>query len=196
MSSTANSDTTRLLIEWSEGNDGALDLLLPRVYSELRRIAVGYLRHERQDHTLETSALIHEAYLRLIDQRQVSWQNRTHFLGIAARMMRRVLVDHARRQGYAKRGGDAVRVALSEAVSAAHERPPYLVALDEALGDLENLDSQQAQIVELRYFGGLTIEEIATVLDVSVSTVTRKWRLAKAWLYRTLEPEDSGTRSE
>ncbi|MEM7585293.1 MAG: sigma-70 family RNA polymerase sigma factor [Acidobacteriota bacterium] len=181
------SDTTRLLIAWSQGDQQALDRLMPRVYDELRQIALGYLRREREDHTLQTSALIHEAFLRLIDQQQVSWRNRAHFLGIAARMMRRVLVDHARHQGYVKRGGDQVRVALSDANAPIAQRPPYLVALDEALQELEQADPQQAHIVELRYFGGLTLEEIATVLDVSVSSVTRKWRLAKAWLYRTLE---------
>ena len=193
MCATENlSETTRLLLQWREGDDDAVHELLPRVYDELKRIAAGYLRHEKKDHTLQTSGLIHEAYFRLIDQQQVDWQNRAHFLGIAARMMRRVLVDHARRRDFAKRGGGAVHLALDDVTPAQQGKSPDLVALDHALDDLERLDPVQAQVVEMRYFGGLTIDEIAVALDVSVSTVTRKWRLAKAWLYDALKEGAGG----
>ena len=186
------SETTRLLLQWREGDDEAVHELLPRVYDELRRIAAGYLRHEKKDHTLQTSGLVHEAFFRLIDQQQVDWQNRAHFLGIAARMMRRVLVDHARHRGFAKRGGGAVHVALEDVTPVQGEKSPDLIALDHALEELERLDPVQAQIVEMRYFGGLNLDEISVALDVSVSTVTRKWRLAKAWLYDALKSSVGG----
>ncbi len=181
------SETTRMLVAWCEGDETVQGALMARVYDELSRIASGYLRHERLDHTLEASALVHEAYMRLIDQKAVSWRNRAHFLGTAAQMMRRILVDYARRRHFAKRGGSLSPIPLEDvAILAAVERAPDLVALDEALVVLSELDPQQARIVDMRYFGGLTAQEIAAAEDISVATVTRKWQLAKAWLYRRL----------
>ena len=156
------------------------------VYDELCQLAAAYLRRERADHTLDAPALVHEAYLRLIDQRRVQWRNRAHFFGIAAQAMRRILVDHARRRCYAKRGGDRERFALDDALFISAQRAPELVALDDALKSLEALDADQAKIVELRYFAGLTTGEIATLLDSSSRTVTRRWRMARAWLFQEL----------
>lgn len=183
-------EVTRLLLAWSDGDEHALADLMPRVYDELRSLAASYLRRERPGHTLQTSALVHEAYLRLVDQTRVRWHDRRHFFGIAAQAMRRVLVDHARGHLYAKRGGGARRLSLDEALTAAAESAPELVALDEALDRLAAADPQQAKIVELRFFGGLTGEEIGELLGVSVSTVTRGWRLARAFLYRSLTAGD------
>ncbi|MCB1034031.1 MAG: sigma-70 family RNA polymerase sigma factor [Acidobacteria bacterium] len=163
-------------------------------YDELRRIALGYLRRERPDHTLEASGLVHEAYLRLLDQHPEAWKNRLHFFAMAATLMRRILVDHARRAGFAKRGGGAVRLPLEEAGISSPRRPPELLDLDEALAALAELDEEQARIVELRYFGGLTAEEIGVVLSLSSPTVTRRWRIARSWLYRYLA-EGGGHRS-
>jgi RNA polymerase sigma factor (TIGR02999 family) len=183
-------DVTALLGDWSRGNPTALNQLLPLVYAELRRVAARKLRSERADHTLQPTALVHEVYIRLVDQRQVDWQNRAHFFGVAAQVMRRILVDHARRHGASKRGEGVRCVSIDEAkdVAAASNEMPIL-ALDQALGRLEQVDAELAKIVELRAFGGLTIEEAAHVLSVSPSTAKRDWRTAKAWLNRELGPE-------
>ena len=181
----ASDEVTALLDGWSQGDRHALDRLLPLVYAELRRIAARRLRLERTGHTLQPTALVHEAYLRLVEQRNVDWRSRAHFYGVAAQVMRRVLVDHARRHGAAKRGNDAQRVPLEEVDEAAATEIPVL-ALDLALGRLERMDPGLAQIVQLRAFGGLTIEEAAHVLNVSPSTAKRDWRTAKAWLVREL----------
>ena len=176
-------EITRMLQEWSGGKQETLDALLPLVYEELHRQASRYLRRERRDHTLQTTALIHEAYLKLIDQREVNWQNRTHFFGIAAQMMRRILVDYARQRHRAKRGGIAEDLPLEEAaLVVSQERSIDLVALDEALTRLAKFDEQQARIVELRYFSGLSIEETAEILRISPATVKSDWNVAKAWL--------------
>jgi RNA polymerase sigma factor (TIGR02999 family) len=178
-----SSEITRMLQEWSGGKQEALDALLPLVYAELHRQASRYLRRERQDHTLQTTALIHEAYLKLIDQRTVNWQNRAHFFGIAAQAMRRILVDYARGRNRAKRGGIGEDLPLEEAaLIVSEERRIDLVALDEALTRLAKFDEQQARIVELRYFSGLSIEETAEVLGISPATVKSDWNVAKAWL--------------
>lgn len=176
---------TQLLIDWSKGDKAALDKLIPYVYDELRRLARHYMRREHAGHTLQTSALINEAYLRLVDQ-SVAWQNRAHFFGIAARLMRQILVDHARAHQYAKRGGGAEKVSLDEAANLAQGRAAEIVALDEALESLTALDPQQGRIVELRFFGGLTIEETAEVLGISHATVERDWSVARAWLRRQM----------
>ena len=182
-------EVTALLRDWSGGDRDALERLMPLVYQELRRLAASYLRVERPDHTLQPTALVHEAYLRLVDQRGVSWQNRAHFFGIAAQMMRRILVDHARRQQAAKRDATALRVqAMSAEGEEASVRDPELLALDQALCGLESLDARQARIVELRFFGGLTVEETAEVAGVSSATVKREWRTARAWLAREIRP--------
>ena len=182
-------DITALLGDWSRGDRAALNLLLPLVYAELRRAAARQLRRERADHTLQPTALVHEVYLRLVDQRQVDWQNRAHFFGVAAEVMRRILVDHARRHAAIKRGDGQRCVSIDEAkdVAASDEIP--ILALDHALGRLEQVDAALAKIVELRAFGGLTIEAAAHVLGVSPSTVKRDWRTARAWLRRELAPE-------
>ncbi len=174
------------MLDWRGGDRAALDQLVPIVHGELRRLARHYMRGERDDHTLQTSALINEAYMRLVDHKNIDWQNRAHFFGVAAQAMRRVLVDHARSRGYQKRGGKAKVVALDEAALVADERASELVALDDALADLARFDARKAQIVELRYFGGLTGEETAEVLDLSPATVQREWQSAKLWLLRAL----------
>jgi len=179
-------EITQLLAEWSEGNQAALDKLYPLVYNELRRLAHGYLRRERKGHTLQTTALINEAYLRLVDQKQVHWANRSHFFAISAQIMRRILIDHARRYDYAKRGGGAPRISLDEAAVVAKERARELLMLDEALNGLAKIDPRRGRVVELRYFGGLNNEEIAAVLKISENTVTRDWNMARAWLYQEL----------
>jgi RNA polymerase sigma factor (TIGR02999 family) len=177
---------TQLLVSWGGGDRSALDELMPVVYGELRRVAESYLRRERRDHTLQPTALVHEAYLRLVDQRSVDWQNRAQFFGLAAQMMRRILVNHAEGRRASKRGGGAERVSLDEAVSFYEERELDLAALDEALDALAALDPQQARVVELRFFGGLTVEEVAEVLGLSPATVKREWDSAKLWLRRQL----------
>jgi RNA polymerase sigma factor (TIGR02999 family) len=179
-------DVTRLLIEWRQGDDAALQRLIPLVHSELRRIAKRCMAGQRAGHTLQATALVNEAYLRLVDVQLVDWQNRAHFLAMAARLMRRVLVDAARSKGYQKRGGDAVRVTFSEELPVTGERAGDLVALDEALEALANVDERRSRIIELRFFGGLSVEETASVLKVSPGTVMRDWKLAKAWLLREL----------
>jgi RNA polymerase sigma factor (TIGR02999 family) len=180
-------DVTALLGDWSRGDRTAFNQLLPLVYAELRRVAARQLRHERADHTLQPTALVHEVFIRLVDQRNVDWQNRAHFFGVAAQVMRRILVDHARRHDAGKRGDGVRAVSLDEAkdVAAADEMP--ILALDQALDRLEKIDGGLAKIVELRAFGGLTIDEAAHVLSVSPSTAKREWRTAKAWLNRELE---------
>jgi RNA polymerase sigma-70 factor, ECF subfamily len=178
---------TELLRAWRDGDDGALERLVPLVEAELRRLARAYMRRERRDHTLQTTALVNEAFLRLTDARQVRWEDRAHFLGISARLMRRVLVDHARSRGYRKRGGGAQRVTLTEGLVASPEPTLDVVALDRALEVLEAVDSRKSRMVELRFFGGLSVEETAQVLGVSPDTVKRDWRLAKLWLLRELE---------
>ena len=177
---------TRLLNAWQNGDATARDRLFVLVYQELRRRASLQLRHERQGHTLRPTALVHEAYLRLMGQDRVKWQNRAQFFAIASEMMRRVLVDHARERKAAKRGGTAVRVALEEDVAAAEAREVDLIALDSALDELAAMDPRQSRVVELRFFGGLGTAEIAEVLDVSRATVDRDWRFARTWLYRRL----------
>jgi len=180
-------DISQLLRQWSDGNRAALEELLPLVYDELHRQAARYLRRERVGHTLQTTALIHEAYLRLIDQRDVRWQSRTHFFAIAAQMMRRVLIDYARAKYREKRGGDDVRLSLNEATLVATDEDSVdLIALDQALERLAELDERQACVVELRYFGGLSLEETAEVLHISRATTARDWEVAKAWLRREL----------
>ena len=181
---------TALLADWSRGDTTALEQLLPLVYAELRRIAARQLRRERAEHTLQPTALVHEVYLRLVDQRHADWQNRAHFLGVAARIMRRILVDHARRHAAGKRGGGVRCVSIDDAqeVAAAGEMP--IVALDHALSRLQEMDPDLARIVELRAFGGLTIEEAAHVLGVSPSTAKRGWRTAKAWLKGDMDAEE------
>jgi RNA polymerase sigma factor (TIGR02999 family) len=180
-------EVTQLLLDWSNGNQAALDRLTPLVYEELHRLAHQHMKRERGDHTLQTSALVNEAYLRLIDQRNVHWQNRAHFFSIASRLMRRILVDHARAHNYAKRGGGALRVSLDEAAFVSQERASELVALDDALTSLAAIDQRKCQVVELRFFGGMSVEETATALGVSPITVKRDWSTAKAWLHRAIE---------
>ena len=179
-------EITRLLLNWSQGDRAALDRLVPLVYDELRRLARHFMRREREGHTLQTTALVNEAYLRLIDQRSVRWQNRAHFFAIAAQLMRRILVDHARSRRYAKRGGDARQVSFDEAAIVSRERSAELVAIDDALTDLAAHDPRKSQIVELRFFGGLNIKETAEVMGISPTTVQREWRSAKAWLYQAI----------
>lgn len=177
---------TQLLAEWSEGNQSALDELYPLVYNELHRLARRYMSRERKGHTLQTTALINEAYVRLVDQKNVHWANRSHFFAISAQIMRRILIDHARRHAYAKRGGGAQQVSLEEVAMVARDLGSDLVRLDEALKILAKMDPRRCHVVELRYFGGLSNEEIADVLKVSENTVTRDWNLARAWLYQQL----------
>lgn len=184
-------EVTALLRDWSGGDRQALERLMPLVYGELRRLAASYLRRERPDHTLQPTALVNEAYLRLVDQRSVSWANRAHFFGIAAQLMRRILVDHARRRQAAKRA--AVYRVTATAGSPSGDRAPELLALDGALSDLEKLDARQARIVELRFFAGLTVEETAEVTGVSPATVKREWRTARAWLRREIGRESKSS---
>ena len=187
---TATGEVTKLLQDWSVGNREALDKLLPLVYDELRRLAHSYLTHERADHTLQTTALVHEAYLKLIDQRSVNWQNRAHFFAISAQAMRRILLDNARRHTAAKRGSGGQKVSLEEVATLSRDTAnESLIELDEALQKLAVIDPEQGRIVELRYFGGLTIEETAEVLNISPSTVQREWTTARAWLYQAIKGE-------
>jgi len=184
-------EITQLLAEWSGGNQSALDELYPLVYDELHRLARRYMSRERKGHTLQTTALINEAYVRLVDQKNVQWANRSHFFAISAQIMRRILIDHARRHAYAKRGGGAQQVSLDEAAVVTSGIGSELIRLDEALQTLAKLDQRRCYVVELRYFGGLSNEEIAGVLHVSANTVTRDWNMARAWLYQQLT--ESGT---
>jgi RNA polymerase sigma factor (TIGR02999 family) len=182
----APENVTKLLVAWGDGDEAARDELMPLVYQELHRLAHHYMNRERPDHTLQTSALVNEAFVRLIDQKEVRWQNRAHFFGIAAQMMRRILVDYARSRQYAKRGGGAQQVSFDEALFASEERADEVVALDDALKDLAQFDQRKSQIVELRFFGGLSIDETAELLKVSPGTVMRDWTLAKAWLRKQI----------
>ena len=186
MSAPSQKEITQMLRAWSGGDHSALDELMPLVYRELRRMAATYLRRERPNHTLQATALVHEAYLHLIDQSRVTWQNRAHFFGVAAQLMRRILVDYARSHQAAKRGGTLPKVPLEQAVLISKAQPADLVALDETLTRLGLIDPQQARVVELRVFGGLTVEEIAGLLGVSPATVKRDWSMAKAWLMREI----------
>ena len=179
-------EVTRLLLAWKGGDEGALERLVPLVYNELRRLARRQMRRERPDHSLQTTALINEAYLRLIDLRNVEWQNRAHFFALCARMMRRILVDFARSRGYRKRGGGARPVSLDQAPAVSAQPSKDIVAVDNALNALAQVDARKAQVVELRFFGGLTAQETAEVLKVSEETVLRDWKLAKVWLVREL----------
>jgi len=185
---SASGPVTQLLVAWTNGNRTALEELIPAVYPELRRIAARHLRRERIGHTLQPTALVHEAYLKLIDQERARWQNRAQFFGVAAQLMRRILVDHAREHGAAKRGGGARPVTLIDALDAAPDRGIDVLALDEALQRLTALYPEQGRLVELRYFGGLTIEETGEVLGISPATVKRQWAVARAWLLANLHP--------
>jgi RNA polymerase sigma-70 factor, ECF subfamily len=182
-------ELTQLLIDWSNGSQDAVEQLFPLVYEELRRLAHRYMRRERPGHTLQTTAVVHEAYFRLIDQKHVQWQNRAHFFAIAAQMMRRILITHAQSHAYAKRGGGALKVSLDEVAVLSQTRAGELIALDDALKSLAVIDVRRSQVVELRFFGGLSNEEIAEVLKISPNTVVRDWNVAKAWLYREMSKE-------
>ena len=184
MPSTRNGDVTRLLSDWSNGDRRALDELLPLVYDELRHLANAYLKRERDGHTLQSTALVHEAFLRLVNQHDVQWQGRAHFFGIAAQMIRRILVDHARAQRAAKRGAGAVRIDLGEELAVAQQRDLDLIVLDDALERLATMDERQSRIVELRFFAGLSVEDTADVMGISTATVKREWSSARAWLFR------------
>lgn len=189
MSELPAHEITRLLVAWSDGDASAFDRLMPHVYEELHRLARRYMNGERPDHPLQTTALVNEAYLRLVAWKDVQWQNRAHFFAVSAQMMRRILVDFARDRQYLKRGGGALHVSLSEAASFAEERTTDLVALDEVLTALAKMDPRKARVVEMRFFGGLSVAEVAAVLHVSEETVMRDWRLAKAWLLRQLSQD-------
>jgi len=186
MSPRAPSDATNLLLAWSGGDASAFDKLVPLVYQELRVLAQRYMRRERPDHTLRPTALVNEAYLRLIDVNRIQWQNRAHFLAFAAQTMRRILVEFARNRHRQKRGGDAIHVTLGDVVEMAEEKQADLVALSDALTALASFDARMSQIVELRFFGGLSVQETADVLKVSAETVMRDWKTAKVWLLREL----------
>jgi len=186
MAVSGSQQITHLLLAWGQGDHTALEALMPLVYDELRKVAARHLRGQRQGHTLQTTALVNEAYLRLIDASQVQWQNRAHFFAVAAHLMRRILVDFARTRNYQKRGGGAQPVSLDEAMIVAPERGADLLALDEALTRLQALNARQAQVVELRYFGGLSEDETSEALEISVRTVRRDWNFARVWLHREL----------
>jgi RNA polymerase sigma factor (TIGR02999 family) len=187
MEAASPPEVTQLLLAWGKGEQAALDKLIPLVTAELRRLAHHYMGGERAGHTLQTTALVNEAYLRLVDSRRVRWQNRAHFFALSAQLMRRILVDFARSRNYQKRGGEAQRVTLDEGLIVSEERGADLVALDEALQALADVDPRKSQVVEMRFFGGLSAEETAEVLKVSPDTVLRDWRLARVWLYRELK---------
>ena len=182
----SRNDVTQLLLRIGDGDQGAVDVLLPMLYRELRQLAGGYLRRERGSHTLQPTALVHEAYMRMVDNTRVHWKNRAHFMGVAATTMRRILVDHARAHYAEKRGGSAEKLSLDDALVASHDKSRELVAVDEALKALEQLDPLKAKIVELRFFGGLSIEETAEVTGASVATCNRHFKMAKAWLANEL----------
>jgi RNA polymerase sigma factor (TIGR02999 family) len=182
-------EVSQLLVDWSNGNQAARDRLLPLVYTELRQLAHRYMRRERSGHTIQTTALIHEAYLRLVDQTQVHWQHQAHFFGIAARLMRQILIEYARRRTRAKRGGGVGTLTLDETARVSQTRATELLALDEALERLAAIDPRKSRVVELRFFGGLSVEETAAALHVAPNTVLRDWRLAKAWLRREISHE-------
>lgn len=184
---SASQHVTDLLVAWSGGDEDALPQLIPLVYTELRRLAHRQMRHERVGHTLQTTAVVNEAYMRLVDLARVRWQDRAHFFAMSSRLMRRILVDFARSKGYQKRGGGAQKVSLDDALVVATEPGQDLVALDDALNALAAFDARKSQVVEMRFFGGLSVEETAEALNVSVDTVMRDWKLAKAWLLRELK---------
>lgn len=197
MAAPSQKEITELLVDWGNGDRSALEKLTPLVYNELHRLARRYMRGERPGHTLQTSALVNEAYIRLIDCKSVKWQNRAHFIGVSAQIMRRILVDFARSRNYTKRGGGAPKISLEEAAVVPYERGADLVELDDAMNALAELDARQSRVVELRFFGGLSLEEIAEVLKVSVGTVRRDWSMARAWLHRELSrAQDSSTTNE
>lgn len=181
---------TQLLCEWRNGDAGALEKLIPLVQPELQRLARHYMSRERPGHTLQTTALLDDAYLQLADKNNVQWQNRAHFFAVAAQLMRRIMVDHARQRHALKRGGDAIKVTLDECAAVTQTRAAELLALDEALEKLAGFDQRKAKVVEMRYFGGLTMEEIADVLKIHVNTVMRDWTVARAWLFAALNGED------
>ncbi len=185
-----NPEVTQLLVQYSNGDASALDALLPQVYDELHKLAASYMRRENPGHTLQPTALVHEAYFKLIDQRSVEWKNRSHFFGVAAQLMRRILIDHARQRLASKRGGSRARITFEEALHGDDDSPD-LLDLDDAIKKLAKMDERQAKIVELRYFGGLSIEETAEVLQTSPATVKRDWTLARTWLYRELSGNES-----
>ncbi len=182
-------EVSQLLIDWSNGNEAALDKLMPLVDRELHRLAHHYMRREKPGNTLQTTALVNEAYLKLIDQKQVHWKNRAHFFALSAQLMRRILVDHARGRQYAKRGGGAQRISFDETMVVSQEKGADLIALDEALDKLAVIDPRKSKVVELRFFGGLNVEETAEALHISAVTVMREWSMAKAWLYNSLNNE-------
>jgi RNA polymerase sigma factor (TIGR02999 family) len=184
-------DVTALLRKWTAGDKSAIDQLTPLIYGELRRLAHRYLRRERRDHTLQSTALVHEAWLRLVDQKQAKWQDRAHFFAVSAQMMRRILVDHARAQHRDKRGGGAQVLALDEAIDLPRERSLELIALDDALHDLARLDARQSQVIELRFFAGLSIDETAEALGISKATANRDWITGRAWLLREMDRRPS-----
>jgi RNA polymerase sigma factor (TIGR02999 family) len=186
MTTPSSNEVTALLLAWNSGDQSALEKLMPLVYDELRRLARNYMSGERQGHVLQTTALVNEAYLRLIDSSRVQWQNRAHFFAVSCQLMRRVLVDVARTRNYQKRGGGALQISLHEAIAGSTERPLDLIALDDALTSLAATDERASRVVELRFFGGLSIEETAEVLKVSPETVKRDWNWAKAWLLREI----------
>jgi len=190
MATPSSQEITQLLLAWSDGDQAALEKLTPLVYAELHRLAKGYMFGERLGHTLQTTALINEAFMRLIDWKNVRWQGRAHFFGVAAQVMRRILVDFARARHYAKRGGEAQQVSLDEAVTIHEDRSAEIIALDEALKSLAEIDPRKSQVVELRFFGGLSAKETAEALKVSQRTVEREWTSARAWLYRELRGKD------
>lgn len=189
MTADPTGDLTQLLVDWGDGDEDALGKLMPAVYDELHRLANRYLRRERSDHTLQTTALVHEAYIRLIDQKRVRWQSSLQFFGLAAQMMRRILVDHARGRQVVKRGGKVLKISLDDAPEVSGDRAEELMAVDEALTGLEEIDPQLSRIVELRFFGGFKAEEIGELMGISAPTVTRRWRMARAWLYRYMSDE-------
>jgi RNA polymerase sigma factor (TIGR02999 family) len=192
MAAPSSQDVTRLLVAWSNGEQEALEQLIPLVYNELHRLAHRHMERERPGHTLQSTALVHEAYERLVRLKDVSWQNRAHFFAVSAQMMRRILVDYARSRRYTKRGGEWRHVALNEALAVSRDQRTDIVDLDDALRTLADLDPRKSRVVELRFFGGLSIEETADVLHVSPETVLRDWRLAKVWLVRQLKGQRHG----
>ncbi len=186
MTTISQTGVTDLLVHWSEGDQEALNKLIPLVYDELHKLASRYLRRERRDHTLQTTAVVHEAYLKLVNQRDANWENRVHFFAVAAQVMRRILVDYARRHHASKRGGDLYKLSLDEALVTSEEKGADLLALDEGLERLAAIDPQQSRVVELRVFGGLTVEETAEALGISPRTVKREWSMGKAWLHKQI----------
>jgi RNA polymerase sigma factor (TIGR02999 family) len=196
MTPPAQNEVTQLLLAWSDGDNAALEELTPLVYAELRRLAERHMRRERAGHPLQTTALVNEAYVRLIDLQQVRWQNRAHFFGIAAQLMRHILVDFARARLRAERGGYKQQVSLEEAAVVSKERSADFIALDDALKSLAEIDPRKSRMVELRFFGGLSVEETAEALNVSPRTVMREWNLARDWLYRELSKENKSERDD